>query len=606
MSQVTLSFRPVAGSVEYAADRSLGIDDGEVEVLTWNATENINHGLPSPCDQESPEAVFVKTGIAKAKRALLSDKVTSAMKAVIKHCCADEHFGSCVQTDPGRIVGRFVHEIMRRKVLVGVRRPADMLDAGTLADVDLDTGIIWFNRGYMRKTRRGGVANARSENHLYMAIVVPALHGWSRRLARRITQGHFRDPDHFPATTTITPQLLKHRLYTFSDDRAENAAWLAEAFGDYVVDVLFGGEFAVYMRDTSPWHPAEFPVVCRNPCHEPPQGREFRRIKWDVVNMICETPADWPQFRGKRKAHTPGRFAHDDPQYRLVGELATVRRRRAGAPAQSQQMVDRACERERGEGGSGWDWARELFPDCEIPGLGVWEPEEIKTGRCDVETGKPTNDHGNRDPSKSGGTESHKNTNASDGAEDAFMNTFATLILTDLVGGARPGHYVLPADPRDKSAFREDMRWNYLIQPGGQQICLPTLNLSSSWCLWRAIAYDASSRYILQNALVQVSFVYCRAPQAKRNLRPPCPQRPSEIPALLGTTARAFAKPFTFVSDPQMRIPNRSFPRQSYSYYYRPATTTTTTTTPNTPSSSDSETAPEYRQLSRSRRRRRG
>ncbi|KAI1633157.1 hypothetical protein F4809DRAFT_655367 [Biscogniauxia mediterranea] len=392
MSQITLSYPSAAKVGEYSADRSLSIDEGEVEVLTWNATGNFNLGLATPCNQESPEAVFLqlKTGITKAKRGLLSDMVISTMKAVIRYCCVDEHFGSCVRTDPGRIVGQFINEIMRFKILVGIRHPLNSLDAGILADPDIDTGIIWFNQGivqsaveYMRKTRRGGVANATSENHLYMAVVVPAIHGWSRLLARRITQGHF---DHLPrepgpgrrrsqAASRVERDargVLERRLYTFcpdNDDDDENAAWLARAFGDYVVDILFGGEFAIYMQNRSPWHPAEFPVVCRNPCDEP-HTQKFARISWDTVDEICETP-DWPHIRGKRRAHVPGRFQHDHPRYRLVGELDTVRRRRASAPWWSQQIVDRACERERGEGGSGWDWARQMFPDCEIPG-----PEE--------------------------------------------------------------------------------------------------------------------------------------------------------------------------------------------------------------------------------------
>ncbi|KAI1491241.1 hypothetical protein F5X96DRAFT_693519 [Biscogniauxia mediterranea] len=387
MSQVTLSYPSTTNIGKYSADRSLSIDDGYVEVLTWDATGNFNLGLAVPCDQQSPEAVFLKTGIAKAKRGLLSDVVISIMKTVIRYCCVDEHFGSCVRTDPGRIVGQFINEIMRFKILVGIRHPSNVLDAGILADPDIETGIIWFNQSivqsaveYMRKTRRGGVANATSENHLYMAVVVPAIHGWSRLLARRITQGHFdqlpREPGRSQAASSrferAAREVLQRRLYTFcpaDDDPVENAAWLARAFGDYVVDILFGGEFAIYMQNRSPSHPAEFPVVCRNPCDEP-HIQKFVRLRWDTVDEICETP-DWPLMRGKRRAHIPGRFQHDHPRYRLVGELDTVRRRRASGPWWSQQIVDRACERERGEGGSGWDWAREMFPDCEIPG-----PEE--------------------------------------------------------------------------------------------------------------------------------------------------------------------------------------------------------------------------------------
>ncbi|KAI5923615.1 hypothetical protein F4810DRAFT_668158 [Camillea tinctor] len=235
----------------------------------------------------------------------------------------------------------------------------------------------------MIQSIKTGESNATSEHHLHMGILVPALHGWSRILAYRITQGKF---DHLPPIPGPEPgqpaariepearEVLTRRLYTFSEDQHENDVWLAECFGDYVIEILFGGEFAIFMQNKSPWHPAEFPVVCRNPCHGPRESPRYYRLASKTVNALCGTP-DWPQIRGRRSAHDPRRFNHEVTKYHLVGELDTVRKRRADAPLWSQRIFEQMCAQECAQGGSGLDWAREMFPDCEIPEPGAPEAD---------------------------------------------------------------------------------------------------------------------------------------------------------------------------------------------------------------------------------------
>ncbi|KAI1633158.1 hypothetical protein F4809DRAFT_655372 [Biscogniauxia mediterranea] len=204
---------------------------------------------------------------------------------------------------------------------------------------------------------------------------------------------------------------------------------------------------------------------------------------------------------------------------------------------------------------------------------------KIKAGRYDVETGEPIEEHGNRNLRKNG-TEVPKSTNAFDGVEDALITGFATLTVGDLFGGSRPSLCVLPLDPKDKRIYREEMRWNYLIQDGVQVGCLSKTRTydifkTKPWLLTKDISYGEVSRHILQNAVVKVSFVYSRASlvnpkpisQAKRNpasktLSPLHPETVVKPAASSSNTPRnnrpGVSQPpsfkFTFISDPKMRI----------------------------------------------------
>ncbi|KAI1491242.1 hypothetical protein F5X96DRAFT_693521 [Biscogniauxia mediterranea] len=236
---------------------------------------------------------------------------------------------------------------------------------------------------------------------------------------------------------------------------------------------------------------------------------------------------------------------------------------------------------------------------------------KIKAGRYDVETGEPIEEHGNGNLRKSG-TEVPKSTNTFDGVEDALISGIATLTVSDLFGGSRPNLCVLPLDPKDKRIYREEMRWNYLIQDGAQVGCLSKTRTydifkTKPWLLTKDISYGEVSRHILQNAVVKVSFVYSRASlvnpkpmsQAKRNPAPktlsPLHPETVENPAASSSNTPRNDRPgvsqpplfkFTFISDPKMRITEAARDTAE------PLTTSVSATPPPPPSSSSSRRQP--------------
>ncbi|KAI1496926.1 hypothetical protein F5X99DRAFT_413602 [Biscogniauxia marginata] len=368
------------------SDISRTVNAGGITVFEWQQAGHQPYGQSAaPCNQNSKEAQFINLGIKRAIMMLHRDNVTSAIRDVIEYARKDAHFNSHVRTDPGHIVRDFVCHIMTSDLKVGYRYPQSG-NCSNLAEVDLSTGIIWFNKRTVEtfssysielmNTLEPGKSKTRL-NHLFMGIVVPAIHGWSRILASSILRGDFDGMPFVENQVQISKfanEILGHRLYTFSEVEKENTLWLAEAFGDYVIELLFRGEFSIHTNCPDPRgkvsHPAAYSIVDRNFGIKPssvaqsgiqPSKVEEYRLSGKFVDIICGM-AHWPDNTDKYLEPVVG-----VKKRTLVGELDTIRKKRLRQSSQPQMLTNHLWRQEITRGGSGSGWAYKLFPDYTGP-----------------------------------------------------------------------------------------------------------------------------------------------------------------------------------------------------------------------------------------------